>query len=209
MSSRKKKARPIWSYELRNTVIGWLLLFLGVLVLAGSDSSTAGSFVTSIGTTLFGDNYRFIFAPIVTVLGFLIVINKLSWNMIRFVGLLMFWISVVSLENIFSSPYKAGLFDFGSFFVNFLGYTPALVFLIGGFLVSLYLTLRISYRRIFGSIHSNLPSIGNIKQTVGQTKRLLKEEMREEKSDAFYKDKAKELETQIELLRKSRLTGEK
>ena len=131
MAKKKKHSRPIWNYELRNTVVGWVLLFLGILVLAGDSTSTMGSIVTSIGTTIFGTDYRFIFAPIVTILGILIVINKLSWNMIRFLGLLMFWVSVVSLENIFSTPFESGLLDFGSFFVSFLGKTPALVFLIG------------------------------------------------------------------------------
>jgi hypothetical protein len=114
MASKKKtkKSRPTWTYELRNTIVGWVLLFLGVLVLAGDNTSTMGSIVTSIGTTIFGTDYRFIFAPIITILGFLIVINKLSWNMVRFIGLLMFWISIVSLENIWFHPFNAGLFDF-------------------------------------------------------------------------------------------------
>lgn len=132
--------------------------------------------------------------------------------MARFIGLLIFWISVVSLENIFFRPEKSGLFDFGEFFVSFLGKTPALVFLIGGFLVSLYLTLRISYRKIFGTIHQNLPSmpsIQNVKQTIKNTHKTIQEELTEYKNDDFYKDKARELENQIELLRKSRNTPEK
>jgi len=183
-----------------------------MLILAGDTTSTVGSLVTSIGTTIFGTDYRFIFAPIITILGFLIIINKLSWNMVRFIGLLMFWISVVSLENIFFHPYNAGLFDFGEFFISFLGKTPALVFLIGGFLVSLYLTLRISYRKIFGTIHQNLPSmpsIQNVKQTLKDTHKTLQEELKEDKNDKFYKEKARELEDQIELLKKSRTTPEK
>lgn len=211
-SKKKKNTRPIWSFELRNTIVGWLLLFLGVLVLAGDSSSTMGSIVASIGTTIFGTDYRFIFAPIITILGFLIVINKLSWNMVRFIGLLMFWISVVSLENIFTIPFESGLLDFGGFFVTFLGKTPALVFLIGGFLVSLYLTLRISYRKIFGTIHQNLPSMPSIhavKQTIKDTRKAIQEEIKEDKSDSFYRDKAKELEDQIELLKKSRAVPEK
>lgn len=211
-SKKKKNTRPTWSFELRNTIVGWILLFLGVLVLAGDTASTMGSIVASIGTTIFGSDYRFIFAPIITILGFLIVINKLSWNMVRFIGLLMFWISVVSLENIFSSPFNSGLFDFGGFFVSFLGKTPALVFLIGGFLVSLYLTLRISYRKIFGTIHQNLPSMPSmqaVKQSIKDTHKAIQEEIKEDKNDSFYKDKAKELEDQIELLKKSRATPEK
>ncbi|EKD29893.1 MAG: hypothetical protein ACD_78C00224G0002, partial [uncultured bacterium (gcode 4)] len=209
MAKKKKKTRPTWSYELRNTIIGWVLLFLGVLVLAGDSGSTAGSFVASVGTTIFGENYRFIFAPIIAILGLLIAINKLSWNTVRFVGLLLFWVSIVSLESIFMHPFRSGLFDFGTFFQNFLGKAPALVFLIGWVLVSLYLTLRISYRKIFGAIHSNLPTMGDVKKTLVETKKVIKEEARDEKSDAFYKDKAKELEEQIELLKKSRGTSGK
>lgn len=84
-----------------------------------------------VGTTIFGEHYRFIFAPIITILGGLIAINKLAWNTVRFVGLLLFWVSVVSLESIFTAPFRSGLFDFGTFFVEFLGYVPALFFLIG------------------------------------------------------------------------------
>lgn len=132
--------------------------------------------------------------------------------MVRLMGLLLFWISIVSLENIFFHPYEAGLLDFGSFFVSFLGYAPALVFLIGGFLVSLYLTVRISYRKIFGTIHQNLPSvpsIGTVKQTLKDTGKAIKEELKEDKNDGFYRDKAKELEDQINLLKKSRTAPEK
>ncbi len=212
MAKKNKKIRTTWNYELRNTIVGWVLLFLGVLVLAGDTASTMGSIVSSIGTAIFGTDYRFIFAPIITILGFLIVINKLSWNMVRLVGLLMFWISVVSLENVFGHPFEAGLLDFGNFFVTFFGKTPAIVFLIGGFLVSLYLTLRISYRKIFGTIHQNLPSmpsIHSVKQTIKDTTKAIKEEAKEDKNDSFYRDKAKELEDKIELLKKSRGIPEK
>ncbi len=209
---KKKKARPTWKHELQNTIIGGVLLFLGVLILLGDNNSTVGSFVSYIGTIIYGTDYRFIFAPIITILGLLIVINKLSWNTIRAIGLLIFWISIVSLENVFFHPYDAGLFDFSEFFISFFGYFPALVFLICSFLVSLYLTLRISYRKIFGAIHQNLPSMPsmqNVKQTIKDTHKTIQEELTEDKNDDFYKDKAKELENQIELLRKSRNTPEK
>lgn len=171
-----------------------------------------GSIVASVGTAVFGMDYRFVFAPIVLVIGILIVVNKLSWSMVRFMGLLLFWISVVSLENIFSPRAEAGLLDFGGFFVSFLGKAPALVLLVGGFLVSLYLTLRISYRKIFGTVRANLPSmpsVQSVKQTIKETHQAIKEEIKEDKSENFYKDKARELEDQIELLKKSRALVEK
>lgn len=54
-----------------------------------------------------------------------------------------------------------------------------------------------------------MPSIGTVKQTIKDTSKAIKEEMKEDKNDRFYQDKAKELEEQIELLKKSRATPEK
>lgn len=51
--------------------------------------------------------------------------------------------------------------------------------------------------------------MSDVKKSVIETKKAIKDEIREEKSDAFYKDKAKELEEQIELLKKSRGTSSK
>lgn len=82
---KNKKSRPTWSYEQCNIIIGAVLVFFGILVLAGDAGSTVGSIVASTGTTIFGTNYRFIFAPIVTILGVLIAIDKLSWSAVRLI----------------------------------------------------------------------------------------------------------------------------
>lgn len=208
MAPKKKKSRPTFNYELRNTIIGWVLLFLGVLVFMSDETSTAGRVVADIGAALFGTGYRFIFAPIVAILGGLIAINKLSWSMVRLIGLLLFWISTVSLQEIFVRPFVPGLLAFGDFFVHFFGKAPALMFLIGGVLVSLYLTLKISYRKILGSIHSTLPSIHDVKKTIKETKESIKEEIQEVKKDRFYQDKTRDLEEKIRLLEQSRTKKE-
>ncbi len=49
-----------------------------------------------------------------------------------------------------------------------------------------------------------MPSIHTVKQTLKDTSKTIKEELKEDKNDSFYRDKAKELEEQIELLKKSR-----
>lgn len=37
---------------------------------------------------------------------------------------------------------------------------------IGGLLISLYLTLRISYRKVIAAVHAKLPSVSSVKETV-------------------------------------------
>lgn len=219
MAPKKKKpqTRPTWSYELKNSIVGWILLCLGVLVFLGDSQSTAGSFVADIGMALYGRDYRFVFAPIVTILGVLIAINKLQWNSARFFGLLLFWISTVSLESIFLDNLSSiGVFDFGSAAVHFFGRTPTILFLVGGVLVSLYLTLRISYRKILGTIHSNLPSVETVKSAIRDVKREIKSEEVEEKVEKSnksekesYKEKERELREQIEFLKKERAMEDK
>ena len=54
-----------------------------------------------------------------------------------------------------------------------------------------------------------MPSIHSVKQTIKDTTKAIKEEAKEDKNDSFYRDKAKELEDQIELLKKSRWLPEK
>jgi S-DNA-T family DNA segregation ATPase FtsK/SpoIIIE len=54
-----------------------------------------------------------------------------------------------------------------------------------------------------------MPSIQAVKQTIKDTHKAIQEEIKEDKNDSFYKDKAKELEDQIELLKKSRAAPEK
>lgn len=54
-----------------------------------------------------------------------------------------------------------------------------------------------------------MPSIQNVKQTIKDTHKTIQEELKEDKNDKFYKEKAKELEDQIELLKKSRIVPEK
>ncbi|MFZ4461000.1 MAG: hypothetical protein ACOYN2_00130 [Patescibacteria group bacterium] len=102
--ARKKKSRPTWNFELSNVIAGWVLFFLSVLAFFGDQSSVFGSYLVSALTYLLGDLYRIIFVPIVGILAGLIIFNRLSWNSVRFIGLLMYFISLTSLIAAFR-PY--------------------------------------------------------------------------------------------------------
>lgn len=81
-------------------------------------------------TYLFGEYYRPIFI-VYALLAVGIVINKLSWNGVRVVGLLLYSVSVVSLITAFT-PYGAhGVLDFSVIFTNWFGRAPMILAFVG------------------------------------------------------------------------------
>ncbi len=129
--ARKKKSRPTWNFELGNVIAGWVLFFLSVLAFFGDSSSLVGSYLVSTLSYLLGDLYRWIFVPIVGIVGGLIIIGRLSWNSVRFIGLLLYLISLTSVLTAFR-PYGANaLLDFSGLLTSWFGRTPAILALIG------------------------------------------------------------------------------
>lgn len=153
---------------------------------------------------MLGDGAKFIFVGMVLPLSVLIIANKLSWNRARIFGLLLYFFSVVSLVRA-SRPYgSSGAFDISGAFIEWFGRVPAILALIGIFLVSVYLTLRVSYRKIIGTIHANLPSVGNIKDSVVSVKNEIKEDLQKHKKEEEIARKKAELDAKIEAARLAR-----
>ncbi len=63
-------------------------------------------------TFLLGHRYQLFFVPIVAAIGAMIAINRLSWNFARFFGLLLFWVSVTSLSEMWDPSKPNGALDF-------------------------------------------------------------------------------------------------
>lgn len=137
----------------------------------------------------------------------MIALNRLSWNLARFFGLLLFWISVASLSEMWDSSKPNGMLDFFDVFKDLFGRTPAVIFLVATFLLSLYLTLRISYRKVISHLHSKLPSVESVKGAVREFRSEASPE-REPKIDkkfkAEYENKRKEIERELEEIRRER-----
>jgi predicted RNase H-like nuclease (RuvC/YqgF family) len=76
------------------------------------------------------------------------------------------------------------------------------------FLVSLYLTLRISYRKVISHLHSKLPSVESVKGAVrefrAEDRHFEKEVKVDKKLKAEYETKRKEIERELEEIRKER-----
>lgn len=97
-----------------------------VLVFLGDSSSTVGALVVDTLRYLFGEYYRAIFS-VYGVLAIGIVINKLSWNSVRIIGLLLYSISIVSLIAAFTPFGHHGILDFSQIFTSWFGQKPMIL----------------------------------------------------------------------------------
>ncbi|MDQ1343656.1 MAG: FtsK protein [Patescibacteria group bacterium] len=157
-------------------------------------------------TSLLGVHYRIFFVPIITAMGTLIAVNRLSWNFARFFGLLMFWVSVTSLSEMWDPSVWNGNFDFFDIFKDLFSRKPAGMFLVVLFFLSLYLTLRISYRKVISHLHSKLPSVESVKGVVKEFQGNEKSGNKgvEKKMKAEYDARRKEIEEELKEIRKER-----
>ena len=172
------------------------------MLLATKEASIAGKYLTSLGMILFGDQYRWISAPILIILGTMIIVKKASWSGSRFAGLLIFFLAVTSLLGMLDGDI-VGFFDLHEQAVRFFGPSASVLGFMTLFFVSLWMTLRISYRTLLSRVRAAAPSLSSVRQAV-----LPDDEdeapVRKSKVDDVYRKKAEELERKLENLQKSK-----
>jgi hypothetical protein len=91
----------------------------------------------------------------------MILVKKASWDVSRFIGVILYWTSLVSMLS-FASPLRTAFFDIHLKLITLVGKTSAFLFLLFIFLSSLYLTLRISYRNLLSKARQSLPSLRDV-----------------------------------------------
>ena len=100
MSRRKSTPHhtPFLSYELTNIIAGGVLVTLAVLAfLSASESSVIGIYMSRAGVAFFGEYYKWVFSPILMLLGVMILVKRASWSASRLVGIVLFWLATTSL----------------------------------------------------------------------------------------------------------------
>lgn len=197
MSSKSKKQKSRYSQEFRNVFFWIALLFLWILGFFWDDKSVIGSYLSSFLDLLYGEQFRFIFSPVLLLLWVLISFKKLYWNNTRIVGLLIFWFSVDSIVWLFSGI-STGLFDISAFLESMFWRVPAVFFVIWGLFLSLYFIFKISYIQVLKNIHSNLPSYWTVKDNLSNIKNDLKKDLKDTKKS---REKDEQM-SEMDLLRK-------
>lgn len=209
----RRKSQPkhsLFTFEFQNILAGSILIILGMLMfLATKETSIVGKYLSEAGLLLFGNGYRFIFSPILVILGGMILTKKTSWSRWRFFGILLYFIGATSLVG-WHKKETVGIFDFYESFSDFLGPSSAFLVFVATFFWSLYLTLRISYRTLLSKMRESVPSLASMREAI-----IPSEEDDEEispkkaKLDNEHKKKAEELERKLAELQKQKSVPEK
>lgn len=202
MAKKKQKKHTPVSLN-KNYLIGGGFLFFGILTAFGNSSSQLGSLLAPVLVNLFGDYFLWIVAPICITLGVFLLISKIYWNSLRLVGLLLFFISVCSLLSAFG-VLNAGFFSTNTMFVAWFGKVPAFFAETVLFLLSLPLSLGLSYKKVIHHAKNTLPTVADIKDNFKET--FVADEIipKKIKTSENHTDKMKELELQIKELEKMR-----
>jgi S-DNA-T family DNA segregation ATPase FtsK/SpoIIIE len=203
----KKKSSTIHSFltvELQNIIAWGILLILGTLMfLATSETSVAGKYLSLFGMKLFGDEFRWIFSPILIILGGMILVKKASWSASRMTGIILYFLSVTSLIGMIKKDI-IGFFDLHEQAVRFFWTSATVLGFLTIFFVSLYLTLRISYRTLLSKVRESVPSLASMRSAVLPEDEEDDTPPKKVKLDETYKRKAEELEKKLANIQKAK-----
>lgn len=155
--ARRKSAsqKPLVTQEFGSLIWWWVIGFFVVLLLFIDPSSTIGALITRWSHVLLGEYAFMIMLSILLPVAFLLIIGRLRWNIERLIGILMYLFAVVTFSGILLGPSWASL-DFSQRVIMMFGPVPGWFLVFGGILLSLYLSLRISYRRVLSHVRSRI-----------------------------------------------------
>ena len=130
-------------------IVGTLLIFLAVLVFFANKE-----YLTQYLTPLFGVYFRWFFSPVALLTGLHMFIGKSSFDLRRGLGLILFWLSSVSLWSFIAegTSEKKLFFDVHTPLIRSFDTIPSVTLIVGCLFFSLYLLFHISYRRILGKM---------------------------------------------------------
>ncbi|MDD5212851.1 MAG: DNA translocase FtsK [Candidatus Gracilibacteria bacterium] len=172
--AKKKKQSANYKIpkEQKKAIIALVLFSLSLMTLFIDTNSVIGSNMYSFLSAVFGSFYKVIFSPILFLLSiFLFKRKDLSFNSVRFVGLILFFLSITSLVGSIFSPYDAILNFYGELFIYF-GQSTTIIFSV----IILFLSILITFKLSFADFLEGL-LVG-----VEKVKELKKEEFEEKKS---------------------------
>ncbi len=214
MAKRKKSVLASIPQEYKTMAFALLFLFLGIITLIGDTKSVVGYQMFKILSQAFGEFYKWIFAPVLILLGlFLFKEKTLHFNTYRATGLLFFYVSTTTLIGWYDREYQA-LFNVYLSLENILGRTPLFFCFLVLFFASLYILFRFSVVHHALWATKALPSLADLKETYGAEKQIskLKREAKQVESKAHkiereeknMKRESEDLEKKLEELRKEK-----
>lgn len=163
--NKKKASQKIMRYDTRNILFSIIFIIIGIVSLFWTDS-IFWYFISGFLEVIFWKYFMYFISPIVLLVGVLLfAVERFSFNLWRFLGLILYLISSTTFLAFFIKNYIA-ILSLESFYTDYFGTIPGFIFNLLILLFSLFLLFRISYKKIIWNIWkmiSVLPDAGTIK----------------------------------------------
>ncbi len=214
MVKRKKTPLSRIPQEYKTMAFALLFLFLGIITIIGDTKSIVGFEMYQILSQAFGHFYKWIFAPVLLLLGvFLFKEKTLHFTLYRATGLLFFYVSLTTLIGWYDGEYRA-VFNVYAPLENVLGRTPLLFCFLVLFFASLFILFRFSVVHHALGVTKVFPSLADLKESYGAEKQItkLKREAKNvnikahhiEKEEKNMKRESEDIQKKLEELRKEK-----
>ncbi len=167
--TKKSQKTQALSYDYKNIFFSIFFILVWVVSLLWDSTSFLWYYINLSLELLFWIYYKYIFSIIVILIGFFLFIKEnFSFNLSRFIWLILFLLSLTSLFWFFLKDYKS-VFNFSYTFINLFWFIPWIIFIFIILLFSLFLIFRISYKKIIKKAVSYIPDMETIKDNIKTT----------------------------------------
>lgn len=142
--ANKKEDLAVFPTEYKQGMIAILFLFLAVLAVITDTKSVFWNKLFSILNQWFWEYYKIIFSPVLILLSvFIFWKEKVKFNLLKFLGLIVFYISFTSFFWFIINDYLA-IFDFSKYWNLYFGELATIFIIIISFILSLVILFRFS-----------------------------------------------------------------
>jgi len=143
-TTKKREEAVVFPVEYKQWLIAILFLFLAVLAVITDTKSVFWNKLFSILNQGFWEYYKFIFSPVLILLSvFIFWKEKVKFNLLKFLGLIIFYISFTSFFGFISDNYSA-IFDFSKYWNLYFWSWATLFIILISFILSLVILFRFS-----------------------------------------------------------------
>ena len=131
-------------HEYKQAILAILFIIIAVLVVISDTKTIFGNFLYAYFNSGFWEYYKFIFSPVLIWLSVASFWkDEIKLNLLRFLWLIIFYISVTSWIWFFISNYNA-IFDFSNYGELYFGATATIFIIFSIFILSLVILFRFS-----------------------------------------------------------------
>ena len=143
-TAKKNNSTVKIPYDYKQAILAILLIIIAVLVVISDTKTIFGNFLFTYFNLGFWEYYKFIFSPVLIWLSIASFWKEqINLNLLRFLWLIIFYISVTSIIWFFISDYNA-IFDFSNYWEIYFWAVATIFIIFSFFILSLVILFRFS-----------------------------------------------------------------